>query len=156
MPQNGGGKGWVTNPDTGEKIMPELWKSFLEWLLLGPERVPQTQKEWAVANGVHEDSLRRWKRDPRFRKEWEARAAELNIHVERVQSVIDAVYREAAQGDVKAASLYLQYIEKFTPKRKVVMEDERDVESFSDDELASLLEEEVASLRLIKGGLDDA
>ena len=80
MPQNGGGKGWVTNPNTGEKIMPELWKSFLEWLLLGPERVPQTQKEWAVANGVHEDSLRRWKRDPRFRKEWEARAAELNIH----------------------------------------------------------------------------
>ena len=57
---------------------------------------------------------------------------------------------------MKAASLYLQYIEKFTPKRKVVMEDERDVESFSDDELASLLEEEVASLRLIKGGLDDA
>ena len=48
MPQNGGGKGWVTNPDTGEKIMPELWKSFLEWLLLGPERVPQTQKEWLL------------------------------------------------------------------------------------------------------------
>ena len=57
---------------------------------------------------------------------------------------------------MKAASLYLQYIEKFTPKRKVVMEDERDVSSFSDDELASLLEEEVASLRLIKGGLEDA
>jgi hypothetical protein len=56
---------------------------------------------------------------------------------------------------VKAASLYLQYIEKFTPKRKVVMEDERDVSAFTDDELASLLEEEVASLRLIKGGLDE-
>ena len=36
------------------------------------------------------------------------------------------------------------------------MEDDRDVASFSDEELASLLEEEVTSLRLIKGGLEDA
>ena len=67
MPQNGGGKGWVTNPDTNEQVMPDLWRGFLEWLLLGPERVPQTQKEWAVENGVHQDSLRRWKRDHVFR-----------------------------------------------------------------------------------------
>ena len=136
--------------------MHDLWKDLLDWLLQGPQRDPKHQYEWANLNDVHEDSLRRIKRDPRFMKEWDRRAAELNIHPERTQTVIDALFAQASDGDVKAASLYLQYIEKFTPKRKVVVEDERDVESFSDDELASLLEQEVASLRLIKGGLDDA
>jgi len=145
MPQNGGGKGWVTDPDTNEQVMPDLWRGFLEWLLLGPERVPQTQKEWAVENDVHQDSLRRWKRDPRFRKEWEARAAELNVHVERVQSVIDAVYREAAGGDVKAASLYLQYVDRFTPKRQIIVDD--DAASLSDDALVQELEGLLDGLR---------
>ena len=136
--------------------MPKNWQKLLEWLLQGNEREPRTQGDWAADNKIHEDSIRRIKRDARFIKEWDKRAAELNINPERVQSVIDALWQQAANGDVKAASLYLQYIEKFTPRRKVVMEDERDAQSFSDDELASLLEEEVASLRLIKGGLDDA
>ena len=156
MPQNGGGRGWSWDEDSHQRVMPENWKLLLEWLLRGPERSPRTQKEWAGEHAIHQDSIRRIKRDPRFVREWDRRAAELNINPERVQSVIDALWQQAANGDVKAASLYLQYIEKFTPRRKVVMEDERDAQSFSDDELASLLEEEVASLRLIKGGLDDA
>ena len=147
MPQNGGGKGWVTDPDSGVKVMPDHWREFLEWLLLRPDRQPVTQREWAAEHGVHEDSLRRWKRDPRFRREWEARAAELNIHVERVQTVIDAVYREAAQGDVKAAALYLQYIDKFTPKRRVLVDDERDASGLSDLELAAELADLVDDLR---------
>ena len=52
--------------------------------------------------------------------------------------------------------MYLQYIEKFTPKRKLVVDDERDIASFSDEELASVLEQEVAGLRLIKGGKGNA
>lgn len=146
MPQNGGGKGWVTDPDSGVQVMPELWKSFLDWLLLGPERDPKTQKEWASSNAVHEDSLRRWKRDPRFRREWEARAAELNVHVERVQSVIDAVYKEAAQGDIKAASLYLQYVDRFTPKRQLIV-DEGEASGLSDAALVAELEDLLDGLR---------
>ena len=69
---------------------------------------------------------------------------------------IDALWHQASDGDVKAASLYLQYIEKFTPKRKLVVDDERDIASFSDEELASVLEQEVAGLRLIKGGKGNA
>tara|TARA_B100000586_G_scaffold198294_1_gene146673 strand:- start:272 stop:721 length:450 start_codon:yes stop_codon:yes gene_type:complete len=146
MPQNGGGKGWVTDPDSGVKVMPDHWREFLEWLLLGPEREPKTQKAWAVDHDVHEDSLRRWKRDPRFRKEWEARAAELNVHVERVQTVIDAVYREAAKGDVKAASLYLQYVDRFTPKRQVIV-DEAEASALSDGALITELEDLLDALR---------
>ena len=103
----------------------------------------------ALENGIHEDSLRRIKRDARFIKEWDRRAAELNINPERVQSVIDALWQRAADGDVKAASLYLQYIDKFTPKRKVAVAEDKDVVSMSDSELADELEATIATLRLV-------
>ena len=147
MAQNGGGKGWKTDPKSGEKAMPDRWAPFLDWLLLGLDRSPATQKEWAAENDVHEDSLRRWKRDARFVREWDRRAAELNVHPERTQRVIDSLFAQASQGDVKAASLYLQYVEKFTPKRRLVVDDERDALGLSDAELADELEALVAEFR---------
>ena len=149
MAQNGGGKGWQTDTDTGKQVMPNAWRNFLDWLLLGPEREPSTQKAWAEAHEVHEDSLRRWKRDPRFIREWDRRAAELNINPERVQSVVDALWQRASAGDTKAASLYLQYVEKFTPKRRLVVDDAREVAGMSDAELADALESEVVGLRAV-------
>jgi len=150
MPQNGGGTGWVWDEESGNKVMPARWQDFLDWLLRGPARQPRTQREWAAETDMHEDSLRRIKRDHRFIKEWDSRAAELNINPERVQSVIDSLWQRASDGDVKAANLYLQYIEKFTPRRKVVVEDERDIAGFSDEELASALEAEVIELRMVE------
>ena len=147
MARNGGGRGWLTDPETGEKVMPEMWVSFLDWLLQGGEREPRWQYEWAEASGIHEDSVRRWKRDPRFVKEWDRRAAELNIHPERTQGVIDALHQAAVGGSVQAASLYLQYIEKFTPKRRVVVDDDREVAGLSDLELADELAGLVAEFR---------
>lgn len=41
---------------------------------------------------------------------------------------------------MKAASLYLQYIEKFTPKRRLVLDDDREVSGLSDAELHAELE----------------
>ena len=146
MAQNGGGRGWKTDDESGEKVMPDLWREFLDWLLLGPDRQPATQREWAAEHELHEDSLRRWKRDSRFTREWDRCAAELNIHPERTQSVIDALHAQAVAGSVNAASLYLQYIEKFTPRRSVVLED-RSVSGLSDLELADELEGLVAEFR---------
>ena len=57
------------------------------------------------------------------------------------------LFAQAAAGDVKAASLYLQYIEKFTPKRRLVVDDERAVSGLSDSELADELEALVAEFR---------
>ena len=96
---------------------------------------------------MNERTVRRWKADPRFIREWDRRAAELNVHPERTQSVVDALYKQAAQGDVKAASLYLQYIERFTPKRRVVVDDEREASGMSDAELAAELDDLIAGLR---------
>ena len=53
-------------------------------------------------------------------------------------------------GSVQAASLYLQYIEKFTPKRRVVVED-RDAAALSDNELADELLAQVHQLRVVDG-----
>jgi len=150
MAQNGGGKGWQWNEETGEKTMPKKWQKLLDWLLQGPERVPKFQKDWAAENKISPDSIRRIKRDPRFAKEWDRRAAELNIHPERTQSVIDALHSQAVGGSTQAASLYLQYIEKFTPRRKIVVED-RDAAGMSDEELADELEAQVHHLRVIDG-----
>lgn len=148
MAQNGGGKGWQWDEDSNQKTMPKKWKDLLDWLLQGPDRVPKFQKDWAKENGIHEDSVRRIKRDMRFMKEWDRRAAELNIHPERTQSVIDSLHSQAVGGSVQAASLYLQYIEKFTPRRKIVVED-REAAAMSDDELADELLAQVHQLRVV-------
>ena len=149
MAQNGGGKGWKTDEESGVKVMPDRWADLLDWLLQGPDRVPSHQYEWAAANGVHEDSIRRIKRDARFAKEWDRRAAELNVHPERTQGVIDALHHAAVGGSVQAASLYLQYVEKFTPKRRVVLDD-REASGLSDGELADELEAQVHYLRVVE------
>ena len=149
MPANGGGNGWSWDEELGERVMPKLWQSWLEWFLKGPDRVPSTQKDWAAANGCHEDSVRRNKRDPRFFREGDRRAAEVNVHPERTQSVIDALHSQAVGGSVQAASLYLQYVEKFTPKRKVVLDD-REASGLSDGELADELEAQVLHLRVVE------
>jgi hypothetical protein len=150
MAQNGGGKGWITDPESGIAKMPRHWELLLEWRLVGPERQPKFQQDFAAEHDMHADSLRRIKRDPRFIKEWDRRASELNINPERVQSVIDALWAAAAGGDVKAASLYLQYIDKFTPRRKMILDDERDVAGYSNEELAEALEAEVIGLRMVE------
>tara|TARA_R100000908_G_C3613799_1_gene62680 strand:- start:2 stop:448 length:447 start_codon:yes stop_codon:yes gene_type:complete len=146
MPQNGGGRGWKTDPDSGEKVMPEQWIEFLDWLL-SDVREPATQKEWCAERELNDRTVRRWKADSRFVREWDRRAAELNVHPERTQSVVDALYRQAANGDVKAAALYLQYIDKFTPKRRVLVDDERSASGLSDEELAEELAGLVAELQ---------
>jgi hypothetical protein len=57
------------------------------------------------------------------------------------------LYRQAADGDVKAAALYLQYIDKFTPKRRVLVDDDRSATGMSDEELAEELAGLVEDLR---------
>jgi hypothetical protein len=131
--------------------MPKSWIKLLDWLLQGPDRDPRNQYEWAESNGLHEDSIRRIKRDARFVREWDRRASELNIHPERTQSVIDSLHRSAVGGSVQAASLYLQYVEKFTPKRRVIVDD-REASGLSDGELADELEAQVLHLRVVDGG----
>ena len=148
VPQNGGGRGWRFDEATGEYVMPPKWQALMEWLLEGPDRDPAFQYEWAAANGLHGDSVRRMKRDVRFVREWNRRCAELNIHPERTQSVIDSLHRMAVDGNVQAANLYLQYTDRFTPKQRVIQDEP--VTGLSDAELADELEAQVLHLRVVE------
>ena len=143
---NGGGKGWSTDPETGEQTMPPKWAAYLE-LLLGEEQ--HTYEQAAAKLECHPDTLKRIKRDKRFRRVWEERAAELNVSVERVQDVVAAMHRKAAAGDVKAASLYLQYVQRFMPQSRVIVNQEPSVSDLSDAELADALEAQIGHLRAV-------
>lgn len=117
--------------------MPELQSEFLDWLLSDPiTRMPKSQGGWADAHQLDRRTLTRWKADKKFVREWEERAEKLNISVDRVQSVIESLHKQAVNGDVKAASLYLQYIDKFTPKKKVITESS-DTTGLTDEEIAA-------------------
>lgn len=117
----------------------ELQLEFIDWLL-DPAK-SGTQKQWAEDHGVSERALHFWKKDKRFTDEWEKRAAEAYGGMERLQSVLDKLYTVAteAEGDkaVKAIQLYLQYVDRYTPTKKIVREGTH-VRDLTDEELARL------------------
>lgn len=129
----------TNNPNLWQKrdgrwVMPEKQSRFLDWLLTPvSDREHKYIKDWCAANGVGVHTPAEWKRDRRFRREWEDRANAKNMGVERMQNVIDTLYEAAVDGDVSAAKLYIQEVEKLRPPR--VQEVDRDVEQLSDEEL---------------------
>lgn len=150
----------TNNPNLWQKrdgrwVMPEKQSRFLDWLLTpAADREHQYIKDWCAANGVDSHTPADWKRDRRFRREWEDRANAKNIGVERMQNVIDTLYEAAVDGDVQAAKLYIQEVEKLRPPRQV--EADRDIEHLSDEELeAEIMEllsvEEVRTREDIEG-----
>lgn len=137
------GEWWTGNRKVAEEVT-ETQAAFIEWLV-DPNR-QGTQAEWAAARGHVPKTVSTWKKDPRFRAAWDARLRSLNIEPDRIQGVIDAVYAKALEGDTKAASLYLQYIERFTPKSVNVIED-RSARDMSDEELEAEFLADVKHLR---------
>lgn len=146
-PFNGVDTRWKKNRLTGEETMPELQEEFLEWLLTDP-RLPASQGQWAREHGINDRSVKRWKADPRFIAKWEEAARKKNISVDRVQRVVDSLFNAATiTGDVKAASLYLQYIDRFTPRKAITIED-RSTKDLSDEQLMAELAELASEVQL--------
>lgn len=139
----------TNNPNLWQKDgdrwrMPEKQSLFLDWLLTPlSEREEKTIKAWAAAHGVSAATPGEWKKDRRFRREWEDRAMAKNIGVDRMQNVIDVLYEAACNGDVAAAKAYIAEVDKLRPPRQV--EPDSDVADLSDEELqgeiAALLSE---------------
>lgn len=109
---------------------------YIEWLC-DPQR-QGSKKEWARDHGFAESTIFRWQNDRWFKQAYEQRLAELNVSPDRIQAVVDALWAAASRGDTKAASLYLQYVDRLQPKR-VVIEDAR-VAGLSDEELRAELD----------------
>lgn len=123
----------------------DLRQEFMEWLI-DPGRIG-TQVDFAKTHGVSAQTLTNWKRDPSFRAELDRRLGQMNVDSLRIQKVVDAMWDKASQGDVKAAELYLRYIEKIQPNRPV-LDDDVDVKKLSDEELLEALQ---SASEILKG-----
>ena len=133
--------------------MPEKVAKFLTWLTTPPEvrkelGEPAGIKAWAEANDVTYETTRRWRLDPMFRAEWERILSEMNIRPDRVQQVIDAMYKNAVSGDTKSAELYLRLVDKISPPKVQVIES-KSVAQMSNEELSAALEERQRGLRAV-------
>ena len=138
MPQSDNPTLWRKDHKTGRDVMPALQSEFLDWLLTSKDdREHNTIRSWAAAHGVSAATPTEWKKDRRFRREWEDRAAAKNISVDRIQNVIDTLYEAAVVGDVQAAKMYLSHVEKLAPP--VVVQRDPDVQDLSDEELRVLV-----------------
>lgn len=105
---------------SGKLVMPELQDEFLEWLLTHEyERVPRTEQEWGQLHGVAHNTLQYWKRDKRFREQWNKRHAETMVSPARMQSITDSLFAAAKGGDIGAAKQYAAMVEKMQPPVQV-------------------------------------
>lgn len=143
---------WRKDATTGQWIMPEKQSRFLDWLLSDPKD-PPTQKAWAEANAVNDKTIGDWKRNTKFRSEWERRAVEKNISIENTQDVIQTLYKAAKRGDTQAAKFYMSYVEKFLPPKRVERDDS--VAHLTDAELEAEMRALLDSESLVDDGSSD-
>lgn len=122
---------------------PAIWDEFVDYWT-DPETQRRSAAAFARDHGLNPSSVRAWvTRNPTIKRLIEKRYEDLNLSPDRIQKVVDAMYDAAAAGDTKAATLYLQFVERLSPK-KIVIEDKR-TSDLTDDELAAELRELVAS-----------
>jgi hypothetical protein len=112
---------------------------YVEWLVT-PEalRVPSTKNGWAEEHGFNRKTLNEWERDDRVRWAIRDRADQLNMSPERIQGVMNAMWRKAEQGDVQAAKLYMDHVDKLMPREPSKAQG---FEDMTDEQLAELAKE---------------
>jgi integrase len=131
---SGGGGKW---PKDGS--VPDYVQHWIDWLLTPKaERGDlQTLEQYCASVNLSPDTTRSWRARNRVRQAINRTADEMNLKPERIQRVIDAMFKAAEQGDTKAAMLVLQYADKLQPKR-IIIED-RTLSGMSDEDLRNQL-----------------
>lgn len=130
--------------------------AFLEWLLIprelrGQEGVPTSEKQYATAHAVDVTTLRRWKKLPEFRKQWNERTMDLQGTPERTEAVLEALHKSAlgstcaecggVKADVRAAELWGRWTGQLKSEPKVQVE-VTSARELSDAELDALLRQQ--------------
>ncbi len=114
-------------------------QQYLDWLCTVPsERIPASKQGFADYLGVDVSTLRRWEKKDVFAREWESRARLVQGSPERTQNVLDTLHAKALDGDVRAAQLWLQAMDKMAPAQVEVKTD-RQAAQLSDEELDELI-----------------
>jgi len=141
-----GRESWNGWPADGS--LPPHVERYVEWVTMPTWERPadlKTRVAFAKSIGVAVARLGKWDKDSRVRKAVDKRCNELNLSPVRIQEVMNAVFRSATEGDMKAAGLFLQHADRLKPNR-VVIEDRR-IADLSDDELRA----ELGKLGLLAG-----
>jgi len=126
----------------------------MQWLTTPKsEREPPTQAKLADELGVHIRSIRDWMNDPVFREAWDREAKAVVGDPDRIQSVLDTLYRAAIDPDnktqVQAAKLYLEATNSIKPPAiEVTFAKPAEL---SDEQLDELLAQGAAALRAERG-----
>lgn len=112
--------------------LPARVQEYVEWLV-SPERQPTSKVAWAKEHGTTQQTVHSWEKDDRVIKAIDKQASALNMSPERIQRVMNSVFRAAEGGDMNAAKLYLQHVDRLAPKR-IKIEDDR-VDTLTDEQL---------------------
>lgn len=94
-------------------------EKFVVWCALPePLRDPKTQGEFASQHGVHENTLSKWRRDPKF---WEeVREGVKTWNKDRLPNVMAALYKTIlTKGSGVEAKLWLQWVDNWKEKTEV-------------------------------------
>lgn len=120
---------------------PDYVLEYVDWLVQ-PEslREPKTKADWAREHGFNRKTLTDWEHDDRVRWAIQDRADALNMSPERVQEVMNALYKKAASGDVQSMKLYLEHVDKIMP-RDLQGGGSGGYEDMTDEQLAELAKE---------------
>jgi len=118
---------------TNVKTLSPIALAYLEWWASPDSPEKLSQAKWCEQNGVLARTAREWRKSPAWDEALTKLYHEVNVSADKIQRVVDAMHERAALGDVKAAQLYLQYVERLKPTHVVV--ETRSVQEMSDAEL---------------------
>ena len=134
---------WTYNSATGEEDPHPLIHQYLENLTsIGHDRL--SDKEWAARNNITDRTLRRWKKDERFRKLWSKMADESVLGPDALSPIYQAALKIAADPDHPkwdaASKMILSLADKVRPPQiQISVTAEDRFQSMSDEQLQAYL-----------------
>lgn len=116
---------------------------FLDWLCTpAAEREPSTMEELAGELSLTRRTLSNWKKDDEFLKHWEQRHRATIGNPDRINEVLNTLYRTATDPDdpkhVSAAKEFLSHVEGTRPQRVDVTVTNQDVSKLPTDVLIDM------------------
>lgn len=134
---------WSYNSDVGEEEPPPIVLTYLE-NLTSLEHDRLSDKAWAAEFGIADRTLRRWKKDERFRKLWTKMADSSVLGPDAISPIYHAALKIAADPDHPkwdaASKMILSLADKVRPPTlqiNVTAEDR--FTNMSDDQLQTYL-----------------
>ena len=140
-------RGWTVDDP------PPRIKAFVDWYVWDRAK-GESVKGYAESRGVPLITLNVWLKDTRVLTLLDHALYRSNAGPVRVQAVLDMLHRRAVENDdVKAASVYLQAVDKLVPRSRVDIV-HHDARGLSDHELHAELRRAVQLLEEQRGVLD--